>query len=140
MSLYYNKQTYELRDINDEFMESLRLNNNPKYDAWALAPNKPGDNYIWNNGQWIEIQNNNIPENISARQVRIWLLQHGISLQQVENAIDTIQDPVLRDITKVEWEYAPYIERNHPMLVPLAQALGLTQEQLDQAFIEAKNI
>jgi hypothetical protein len=139
MSLYYNKQTYELKDINYEFMESLRLNNNPKYDAWALAPEQPGDNYIWYNGQWIEIQNN-IPENISARQVRIWLLQHGISLQQVETAIDSIQDPILKDITKVEWEYAPYIERNHPMLVPLAQALGLTQEQLDQAFIEAQNI
>ncbi len=139
MGLYYNKQTYELKEIDDEFMESLRLNNNPKYNTWALAPSKPADNCVWYNGQWIEIQNN-IPENISARQVRIWLLQHGISLQQVENAIDTIQDPVLRDITKVEWEYAPYIERNHPMLVPLAQALGLTQEQLDQAFIEAQNI
>jgi hypothetical protein len=139
MPLFYNKQTYELKDISDEFMESLRLNNNPKYDIWILAPDKPADNYFWYNGQWIEIQNN-IPENISARQVRIWLLQHGISLQQVENAIDTIEDPILRDITRVEWEYAPYIERNHPMLVPLAQALGLTQAQLDQAFTEAQNI
>jgi|688.fasta_scaffold07026_5 hypothetical protein len=26
---------------------------------------------------------------------------------------------------------------NHPMLVPLAQNLGLTEAQIDQAFIEA---
>ena len=139
MSLYYNQETYELKDINDEFIESLRINNNPKYNAWVLAPDKPGDNYFWHNGQWVQI-NYPIPETISARQVRIWLLQHGISLQQVDTAIDSIQDPILRDITKVEWEYAPYIERSHPMLIPLAQGLGLTQEQLDQAFIEAQNI
>lgn len=140
MTLYYNNQTYELKDISDEFMESLRINNNPKYYAWTIAPSKPGDNYIWYNGQWVEIKNNNVPDNISARQVRIWLLQHGISLSQVDEAIDSIPDTILRDITRVEWEYAPYIERNHPMLVSLAEALGLTKEQLDQAFIEAQNI
>jgi hypothetical protein len=37
-------------------------------------------------------------------------------------------------------EYAPYVERNHPMLVPLAQALGLSEAQVDQAFIQAQNI
>jgi hypothetical protein len=40
----------------------------------------------------------------------------------------------------VEWEYAPYVERSHPMLVPLAATLGLTEEQVDQAFVEAATI
>ena len=79
-------------------------------------------------------------QRVSARQVRIWIIQHGISLQQVELAIDSISDPTMRDITKVEWEYAPYIERNHPMLPVLAQALGLTEDILDRAFIEANAI
>ena len=38
---------------------------------------------------------------------------------------------------RVEWDYAPYVERTHPMLVPLAAALGLSEEQVDQAFVEA---
>jgi hypothetical protein len=41
---------------------------------------------------------------------------------------------------RVEWEYAPYVERSHAMLVPLAAALGLTEAQVDQAFVEAAGI
>jgi hypothetical protein len=49
-------------------------------------------------------------------------------------------DQITRDMTLVEWEYAPYVERTHPMLIPLAAALGLTEQQVDQAFREAVNI
>lgn len=80
------------------------------------------------------------PQTISARQIRLWLLQNGVSLQMVADAIATIEDPVLRDSVSIEWEYAPYIERSHPMLVPLAQALGLTESDIDRGFVEAINI
>lgn len=81
-----------------------------------------------------------IPESISARQIRLWLVRHGISLSQVDSAIDAIPDQLQRDSVRVEWDYAPYVERSHPMLIPLAVALGLTEEQVDQAFIEASSI
>lgn len=81
-----------------------------------------------------------IPESISARQIRLWLVRHGISLSQVDLAIDAIPDQLQRDSVRVEWDYAPYVERSHPMLIPLATYLGLTEEQVDQAFIEAVNI
>jgi len=35
---------------------------------------------------------------------------------------------------------APYVERTHPMLIPLAAALGLSEAQVDQAFVEAASI
>lgn len=139
MSLYYNNDNYELKEIDDNLVEEWRLSGNPKYDYYILAPIKPTEDAIWNNGSWI-IPQPVVPSTVSARQVRIWLIQHGISLEQVYIAIDSIQDTVMRDITKVEWEYAPYIERNHPMLPVLAQALGLTEDILDQAFIEANAI
>ncbi len=139
MSLYYNNDNYELKEIDDNLVEQWRLNGNPKYDYYILAPAKPTEDAIWNNGSWT-IPQPVVPSTVSARQVRIWLIQHGISLYQVDIAIDSIQDPIMRDITKVEWEYAPYIERNHPMLPVLAQALGLTENILDQAFIEANAI
>jgi hypothetical protein len=81
-----------------------------------------------------------VPETISARQVRLWLIQNGILLSQVEDAINTITDPLLRESTRVEWEYAPYIERYHPLIDSLAQYLGLTSEQIDQGFIDASQI
>lgn len=81
-----------------------------------------------------------VPEAVSARQIRLWLVQHNIPLSAIESAIDGIADHLTRDTVRVEWEYAPYVERSHPWLVPLAQSLGLTEERVDQAFREASVI
>lgn len=82
----------------------------------------------------------NVPSSISPRQIRLWLVEHGISLTTVDNAINGIGDELLREKTKIEWEFSPYVERNHPMIDALGSALGLSQEQIDQAFIEASSI
>lgn len=74
---------------------------------------------------------------ISARQIRLWLINNGISLDSVNQAISSIPDTLTRNTVAVEWEYAPYIEINHPMLVPLAEILGLTANDINRAFIEA---
>ena len=81
-----------------------------------------------------------VPASVSARQIRLWLLRQGISLAAVDAAINAIPGQLERDSVRVEWDYAPYVERTHPMLVPLAAALGLSEEQVDQAFIEAAGI
>lgn len=139
MTLYYHKDTYEIKDINNDTMGGWIANDNPKKDNWIILPERPGNDYYWNNGQWTQYPQM-VPESISARQIRLWLINNGIQLSQVEQAIDSIEDPLVRETIKVEWEYAPYVERNHPMLVPLAQALGLTENQINIAFIEAQNI
>jgi hypothetical protein len=88
---------------------------------------------------WVEITPT-VPENVSARQIRLWLIDNNISLSSVENAINGIVDEKLREKTLVEWEYAPYIERNHPLIEALAASLGLTTEQIDQGFIVASQL
>lgn len=77
------------------------------------------------------------PATVSARQIRLWLLGRGVSMAAVDAAINALPDAAEREAVQVEWEYAPYVERSHPMLVPLAAALGLSEEQVDQAFVEA---
>jgi hypothetical protein len=77
------------------------------------------------------------PTQVSARQIRLWLVKHGIALATVEAAIESIADVPTRETVRVEWEYAPYVERSHPWLVPLASALGLEDAAVDQAFREA---
>jgi len=77
------------------------------------------------------------PQQVSARQIRLWLVRNGIPLATVEEAIDSIMDQPTRDAIRVEWEYAPYIERSHQWLVPLAQVLGLDEAAVDAAFREA---
>lgn len=81
-----------------------------------------------------------VPDSISARQIRLWLIQQGISLDSVTNSIMALENQMQRDSLLVEWEYAPYIERSHPMLGPLALSLGLTEEDINRAFIEASLI
>lgn len=78
------------------------------------------------------------PPSVTAWQIRRWLLSNGISLAEVDAAISAIPDAALRERTRVDWEYAPYIERSHPMLQPLAAALEISD--LDAAFIAAERI
>ena len=139
MTLYYNTDNYQIKDLSDELISGWIENDNPKKDKWVLLPEKPANDYYWNNGVWTQYQVS-VPESVSARQIRLWLINNGIQLSQVEDAINNIEDPITRETIKVEWEYAPYVERNHPMLVPLAQALGLTENQVDTAFIQAQYI
>ena len=77
---------------------------------------------------------------VSARQIRLWLVSHDIPLTTIEAAIDSISGTVLRESVRVEWEYAPFIQRSHPWLVPLAAALGLDEAAVDQAFREAATL
>lgn len=91
---------------------------------------------------WITkpIEPSSVPQVISPRQIRLWLIQNDISLSTVENAINNIENNTLREITKIEWQYSPYIERHHPMIDILGSALGLDSETIDQAFITASNL
>ena len=96
-------------------------------------------NYVDITRVWVAIPTN-VPETISARQIRLWLIGNNISLASVEAVINSIEDVQLRERTLVEWEYAPYIERNHPLLEALASSLGLTNEQIDQGFIDGSQL
>jgi hypothetical protein len=134
----YHATTKELRELPDSLLADWAAAENPKLDLWIPAPEKPRDDANWIDGAWV------IPEpivpptvTISARQIRLWLIRQGIALAAVDAAIEAIPDQMTRETVQVEWEYAPYVERSHPMLIPLAAALGLTEDQVDQAFIEA---
>lgn len=81
-----------------------------------------------------------VPPQVSARQIRLWLIKNGIDLAAVEAAIDSIMDQPTRDSVRVEWEYAPYIERSHQWLAPLSQVLGLDEAAVDAAFREAASL
>lgn len=81
-----------------------------------------------------------IPKSVTARQVRLWMIQHGVAMSAVDAAISAIADEQTRESVRVEWEYAPYIERSHPMLAPLAAALGMDDAALDAAFREAATL
>ena len=72
-----------------------------------------------------------VPEVVSPRQVRLLLLSQGL-LSQVE-AMIAQQD----EATRITWQYAEEFRRDNPLLNGLAANLGLSNEQIDQFFIQA---
>lgn len=81
-----------------------------------------------------------VPSSVTAWQIRRWLVLNGYTMSQIDDIITAIPDAAQREAVRVDWEYAPYVERDHPMLVPMAAELGLSEQQLDDAFRDAEKI
>lgn len=77
------------------------------------------------------------PDTCTPRQLRIALIQTGISLSTIEAQIDAISDPVQKEIARAEWEYALEIKKEHPLVGMIAAALNLTEQQINDIFILA---
>ena len=75
-----------------------------------------------------------VPESVDAAQVRLVLLQQGL-LDQVETMI-----AAQGKAAQIEWEFRVRYHRDNPLLLTLASQLKLTDEQLDQLFIQASQL
>ena len=80
-----------------------------------------------------------IPKKVTRRQARQALRLAGL-LHLVQPAIDAIPDPVQRDLAQIEWDDSLEFERDRPLVMQIARALGLTDAQLDQLFITAATL
>lgn len=97
-----------------------------------------GDTY--DNGQFIKppAPPEPVPSSITMRQCRLQLLAIG-KLTDVDAAIAAMPSPQ-KEAAQIEWEYAATVERNAPLTASLGQALGLTEQQLDDLFIAASGL
>ncbi|WP_299817493.1 F-BAR domain-containing protein [uncultured Roseibium sp.] len=77
---------------------------------------------------------------LSARQLRLGLIQYGCTLAQIDSVIESLEDDILRDKAKIEWEYATELERLHPLILNLFAALGFSPEQVDDLWRESMQI
>lgn len=69
-----------------------------------------------------------VPQVLTARQAKLVLHAAGL-LDDVDTAVAAADRA-----TQIEWEYATEVRRDWPTLVAMADALGLTGEQLDGLF------
>jgi hypothetical protein len=79
-----------------------------------------------------------IPSVVTMRQARLALLGAGL-LGSINAAIDALPSPQ-KEAALIEWEYSQEVHRNRPFVQLLAAELGLTNEQLDNLFIEAAQL
>ena len=55
MPNYYRLSTpSDIRDIPQEWIDGLVASDNPKKNEWVLAPEKPIESHVWQNGEWVE--------------------------------------------------------------------------------------
>lgn len=73
-----------------------------------------------------------VPTSCTRRQGRLALLSHG-HLDDVEAAIEAIEDPTEQRAARIEYE-ADTWERSNPVVQQMWQQLGGTPEQLDDLF------
>lgn len=76
----------------------------------------------------------------SASQIRLAFIQNNISLTTIENILNNISDTILREQLRVVWEYEIVLYKNHQLITILAQALSLSQEQVDNIFNQASKL
>jgi hypothetical protein len=75
-----------------------------------------------------------VPESVSPRQIRQAMTQFGIR-QLIEDSIAGGGQNA-----KDWYEYATAFERNHPLVLGMAQALSITEKQLDDLWILAGSL
>ena len=75
------------------------------------------------------------PTVVSMRQARLALLQAG-KLAAVAPAIAALPSPQ-KEAAQIEWEYSTEVQRSWPLVQTLAQALGMTEADLDALFTAA---
>jgi len=91
---------------------------------------------------WVQTMPNDpptIPDTVTAVQIRLWLVAHGITLEQVDAAIAALPDET-REATRIEWEYSGTIRRASSTLVAMAASFGMDSTAIDAAFVEAAGL
>lgn len=88
----------------------------------------------WNGSGFIEAAI--VPQTVTRRQGRQALLLAGL-LDQVQPAIDAIEDATERGMAQIYWDDAQSFERQNATLLALASALGLHDSEVDDLFSQA---
>nr|WP_104500770.1 phage tail protein [Acinetobacter indicus] len=74
---------------------------------------------------------------LTRRQFRLALATNGYNLADIETLINSIEDPMQRQITMIEWQDATVFERNNSNLLTMSALMGLSTEQVDALWSQA---
>lgn len=75
---------------------------------------------------------------ITARQLRLWLHGAGL-LEQIPTLIAALPEPQ-RTTAQIEWEFSSDYQRDHPLVIQLGAALGMTSADMDLAWKQAAGL
>jgi hypothetical protein len=79
-----------------------------------------------------------VPAFVTMRQARLALLGAGL-LASIESSIAGLPSPQ-KEAAEIEWQYSSEVQRHNGFVSVLAPLLGLTDLQVDNLFIAAKDL
>ena len=135
MTYYYSPHTGEHIATNDpvDWMDSTEIAP-PAHDATQSA--------VFVDGAWTIVSpqppSKLVPSTLTMRQARLALLHAGL-LSEVDAAINSLSEPY-RSAAKIEWEYGGVVDRSSGLVPAMGVALGMTEAQIDDLFIEAAKL
>lgn len=146
-------------DIKENRFISIRLQELPQEPIEAPQPDPTITDYQGNpapsrlhelvDGTWtISGENAAILENerlaampaLTRRQFRLALVLNGYNLADIETLINSIEDPMQRQITMIEWQDATTFHRTNPSLIVMAGLMELGAEAVDQLWLQASTL
>ena len=104
-------------------------------DGWLILEvdyDLPPRPWTYKNGfvkTWIPVM-----DSLPMAEFRKRIVDRGIMPGLVDAAIASISDEVERTKAQIDWEYQPEVRRTSPLVIALAPAFGLSEEQVDAVF------
>lgn len=113
------------------------------FDSTGYTQIEPiGDFIKWDGDKWVEDleakakseEAKRANMSITMRQARLALLKANL-LDKVEPTLKALPSPQ-NEIAMIEWEYASFIERTNPLILAMQKKFKLSDEEVDEMFIE----
>jgi len=95
-----------------------------------------GERLVGNVWQAVPLPAPAVPKSVTRRQAKQQLAIAGL-LDQVQPAIDAIEDNAERLMMQIYWDDSQVFERDHPQLVSLGRALGLGDDDINDMYRQA---
>jgi hypothetical protein len=83
-----------------------------------------------------------VPESVRAAQLRQWLIDQNLDelVEAKLSSSDNWPDIKTWKKAKARYEYEPLVNRNDPLVEALGLDLGMTDTQMDDAFVQMSQI
>lgn len=77
---------------------------------------------------------------VTPRQFKLALLGAGITPDNVESALSTITNDIVRIAAQIEWREASVFKRSHPLVAQVGLLLSADEKMIDELFLAAEEI
>lgn len=126
----------------------------PSHNNWTLTPYLGGlIKEFWNGSVWVEgatqeeiaeSTKEQVPLSVSRMGLKIQLLLKGITITDIIDTINSIPSYMFpqqqKQIAIIKFEEAAFFDRYNADLQLIATLIGLTQDDLDEIFINGNKI